>query len=278
MSLMSRLKPVARAVLSRRMIGRLLALRSRVKGIRTYYFTFPHTQTRVPGSRLGVSRTNLLEELGAKYQPSKRIHDYLRHYWSHFRDIRLDVKSVLEIGIQTDRSLRMWEDFFPNATIYGIDIDPLCRRFEGGRRRVFIGDQGVPAFLRRVADVAGEFDIVIDDGSHIVEHQLRTFDVLFPSVSVNGSYVIEDVGVGVDPSLRTVNALKRLIDKIMYWPPGFDPPAWPTLSKFPEGTPWAERNIIGISFYRWIVFVMRGRNPESNPFLRAASDSGEDTI
>ncbi len=74
-----------------------------------------------------IIRDNLLEKLGEKYLPSKRMHNYLIYYWMHFRDIRLEVKSVLEIGIQTDRSIRMWEEFFPNAIIYGIDIDPKCK-------------------------------------------------------------------------------------------------------------------------------------------------------
>jgi hypothetical protein len=128
-----------------------------------------------------VSRANILEELGEKYKPTKRLHDYLVYYWLHFRDIRLNVRRVLEIGIQTDRSMRMWEEFFPNAMIFGLDIDPQCKQFEGSRRRVFIGDQSDETLLRSVVDEAGgSLDIIIDDGSHHVEHQLKTFNVLFP--------------------------------------------------------------------------------------------------
>ena len=66
-----------------------------------------------------VSRDNVLDELGKKYMPSKRNHNYLIYYWLHFRDIRLHVRKVIEIGVQTDCSIRMWEEFFPNATIAG---------------------------------------------------------------------------------------------------------------------------------------------------------------
>jgi hypothetical protein len=216
-----------------------------------------------------ISTNNPLGELGEKYLPTKRLHNYLVHYWMHFRDVRFDVRKVVEIGVQTDRSIRMWEEFFPNATIYGIDIDPECRQFEGGRRRILIGDQADERFCARVIEeTGGAIDIVIDDGSHLVEHQLKTFSLLFPAMSDHGIYVVEDTGGCVeDQELVTVNALKGLIDSVMYWPKGFVPRDWPHLTKFPDEAKWADKNIIGIAFYRWIVFVMRGRNPQDNPFL-----------
>jgi hypothetical protein len=216
-----------------------------------------------------VSRNNILEELGKKYKPTKQLHNYLVYYWLHFRDIRLEVRRVLEIGLETDRSIRMWEEFFPNAMVYGVDINPQCQQFEGDRRRVCIGDQSDVAFLDRVVNEAGgSFDIVIDDGSHRVDHQLKAFNFLFPRLSDHGIYVMEDTGGPVgDFNLITVKALRALVDNIMYWPRGLDPGAWPNLSKFSGATSWIDRNIIGVAFYRWIVFVMRGRNPEDNPFL-----------
>ncbi|NNE37607.1 MAG: hypothetical protein HKN08_04815 [Gammaproteobacteria bacterium] len=240
-----------------------------------YKFSFPSSSETSNESRYSffVDRDNLLEKLAEKYMPSKRTHNYLIYYWMHFRDIRLEVKSVLEIGVQTDRSIRMWEEFFPNAIIYGIDIDPECKQFEGGRRKIMIGDQSDYNFLHDVTQQSSEtFDIVIDDGSHQIEHQLKTVDFLLPKISTHGIYVIEDTGGCVgDYELRTVNSLKTIIDNIMYWPDGFDPGNWAHLSNFPDETSWAAKNVIGIAFYRWIVFIMRGRNPQDNPFLTPMS-------
>ena len=138
---------------------------------------------------------DLLSQLGEKYGPTKRRHNYLPWYWRHFQDVREQVRTVVEVGVQTDRSLRMWEEFFPNAIILGVDIEPSCRQYEGGRRRILIGDQSDPVFLQKIVDEAGGvIDIVIDDGSHIVEHQLKTFDFLFPRLSTHGIYVVEDTG------------------------------------------------------------------------------------
>lgn len=225
--------------------------------------------------RFVVEAPNVLHDLGEKYQPSKRIHHYLPYYWMHLRDIRLAVRSVCEIGMETDRSVRMWEEFFPNATIWGVDINPACKVLEGGRKRVRIGDQSDPAFLASLVKEAGHFDVVIDDGSHQVAHQLATFDFLFPHLSDHGVYVIEDTGGVVgDTELQTVESMKRLVDHVMYWPPGVPASAWPSVSTFPESSTWGDRNIIGVAFYRWLVFVFRGRNPQDNAFLARTKPAG----
>jgi hypothetical protein len=267
-------KNVVKQSLPRRSAVFLQAVVNRIQAFRSYTFSFPNASLPVQESAFPfpVAKENLLAELGTKYAASKRYHNYLIYYWLHFRDIRLDVKNVLEIGVQTDRSIRMWEEFFPNATIYGIDIDRRCKEFEGGRRRIFIGDQSDYTFLHQVlSEIRDPLDIVIDDGSHRPDHQLKTFDFLFPALSSHGIYVIEDTGGCVgDVSLRTINALKEIIDHIMYWPKGFVPENWGYLSKFSDETAWIDKNVIGIAFYRWIVFIMRGRNPEDNPFLYKA--------
>jgi hypothetical protein len=119
--------------------------------------------------------TNDLETLGEKHLPSKRFHYYLRHYWRHFRDLRHSARKVVEIGVQTPRSVNMWEEFFPNATIIGLDIDPVCADFAGGRKKIFIGDQMNEAFLMKViAETGGDFDVVIDDGLHSTYSMLKS--------------------------------------------------------------------------------------------------------
>lgn len=49
-------------------------------------------------------------------------------------------------------------------------------------------------------------------------------------------------------------------------PPAYGLDTGPVSTFGPEAT-WADRNIIGVAFYRWIVFVMRGHNPGDNPYL-----------
>lgn len=97
--------------------------------------------------------------------------------------------------------------------------------------------------------------------------QIATFEYLF--LHTRSIYVIEDTGGCVgDFDLITVNYLKRLIDNIMYWPEGLSPREWSNLSTFDYRASWLDKNIVGVAFYRWICFIMRGRNPEDNPYLR----------
>ena len=270
MSLTRKLTAVLRPVTTPRMRGYLGRLQTRMLSAmpahRPSVAAVSDAGTASPFD-FPIDRRNLLEELGEKYLPTKRLHNYLPYYWLHFRDIRLDVKRVLEIGVETGRSLQMWEEFFPNAVVYGVDIRPECKNHEGGRRRVRIGDQSDPAFLRALVEEAGAFDVIIDDGSHRIDHQLASFGVLFPALTEHGIYVMEDTGGCVDDfGLRTVSSLKTLVDDIMYWPREYRG-SWEGLSQFADDSPWTSRNVIGIAFYRWIVFVMRGRNPGDNPHL-----------
>lgn len=220
-----------------------------------------------------VATPNLLTDLGERFQPTKRYHHYLPYYWMHLRDIREQVRVVVEIGVESDRSVRMWEAFFPNATIVGIDVNPACRAYESGRVRIFIGPQQDTAFLARcLADIGAPPDVVIDDGSHRPADQMITFNYLFPRLSDHGVYVVEDTGgVVEDEGLRTVNRLKALIDAVFYWPAGGNV-HWTTLSEFPPEAGWLARNVTGVAFYRSIVFVMRGRNPGDNPHVPMSAD------
>src|SRR6188474_973795 len=131
--------------------------------------------------QMSLRTPNPLEVLGEKFDPSKQYLDYLRHYWRHLGDVRHQVRKVCEIGVETSNSVSMWEEFFPQATIHGIDIDPACRAFEKGRIRIHTGDQNDPTFLDQfVHETQGEFDLIIDDGSHVPSHQISTFERLFP--------------------------------------------------------------------------------------------------
>ena len=85
---------------------------------------------------------------------------------------------------------------FPNAQIVGFDINPDCKRFEEDRISVVTGDQTDTKLLQSL----GGFDVVIDDGSHVREHQSQSFNALWPST--RGVYVIEDCH-GIFPAIVT---------------------------------------------------------------------------
>ena len=152
---------------------------------------------------------NILEDLGLKYKTDKiGKHNYLPVYYDLFKDRRNEVKKVLEIGIAEGSSLYMWRDFFPKATIYGADNLPqrVANLTGLDRIQLYLVDQSNDLQLRELIKQTGEdLDLVIDDGSHVPEHQFFTLNQLSPYLDEDCVYVIEDVA---DPSV--FEKIKRL--------------------------------------------------------------------
>ena len=125
-----------------------------------------------------------LQQIGNKHQTDKSRHTYknityLDIYEKFFKHKREAVKNFVEIGVLNGASLRTWKDYFPNANIFGIDIDPECKNLEEDRIKIFIGDQNDDDFLKTIKTEIPQIDILIDDGSHITRHQIKTFNYLF---------------------------------------------------------------------------------------------------
>lgn len=127
----------------------------------------------------------------------RHLHKWLHYfdiYERHFERFRERPMTMLEIGVQGGGSLDMWQAYFhPDSRIVGIDIDPRCAEHAHDNVSVHIGSQDDPDFLTGVADQYGEFDIVLDDGSHVNSHVITSFETLYSRVSSNGVYFIEDM-------------------------------------------------------------------------------------
>lgn len=123
----------------------------------------------------------------------KWIH-YFDIYHRHFARFRGKRPVVVEFGVSQGGSLQMWRKYFGRrATIFGIDVDPRCARFEGRRTRILIGDQEDRDFLRRVVAETGPIDVVIEDGGHRMGQQIATFEEVYPAVKPDGVFLIEDL-------------------------------------------------------------------------------------
>ena len=101
-------------------------------------------------------------------------------------------------GYKPGGSLRSWREFFPNAIIYGIDIQPDTQFFDEERIVTFLCDSTdqfqVDQFMRAIQHE--KFDIIIDDGSHRLDDQVATLRHFFKFLGNNGTYVIEDIVYG----------------------------------------------------------------------------------
>jgi hypothetical protein len=137
---------------------------------------------------------------------------YFDIYDRHFRRFRGGEVQILEIGVYSGGSLEMWWDYFGSrCQIYGVDIEPTCKAYEGDSIRVFVGDQGDRRFWKRFRSVVPRLDVVIDDGSHRPEDQIVTLEELLPYLRPGGVYLCEDVqGVFNGFALYVLGLAQRL--------------------------------------------------------------------
>ena len=151
---------------------------------------------------------------------------YFEIYDHHFSRFRGTDVHVVEFGVSQGGSLRMWKQYFgPNAKIYGIDINPHCKKLEEEQVEIVIGDQADRGFLKSVAARIPRIDVLIDDGGHTMEQQIHTFEELFPRIHENGVYLCEDMhtsywpewGGGVRRRGTFVEYSKNFIDYINAW-------------------------------------------------------------
>jgi len=121
--------------------------------------------------------------------------------WSHYFEIYeryferfVDTPvRILEIGVQDGGSLQMWKEYFgKQSIIVGIDINPIYK-YEEEQIYVEIGNQSDIDFLNNVVEKYGNFDIIIDDGSHNQLDILKSFSFLYPKLNNNGVYLVEDL-------------------------------------------------------------------------------------
>lgn len=148
-------------------------------------------------------------------------HHYFAIYTQFFERFRNTPVRFLEIGVSKGGSLELWRKYLgPDAIIFGIDIDPECAKFDGQAGHVRIGSQEDPAFLNKVIDEMGGVDVILDDGSHRMEHIPITLETLFPRLEDKGVYMIEDLhtsywrGWGGGPTRKAnfFNYLRQIID------------------------------------------------------------------
>lgn len=153
---------------------------------------------------------DILSELAAKYRTDKGVqyHGYTPVYFEQFKNFRTDNFNFLEIGLgnitsenREGESLKMWADFFPNANIYGIDVEDKSFLNDGNRIQVFKGSQTDSVFLRDFMFTKiglnrdlnrSHLKVVVDDASHHNPKTIFTFEEIFPYMENGGIYCIED--------------------------------------------------------------------------------------
>lgn len=164
-----------------------------------------------------------LNDIGLKLNADKssRFHNYLDFYQEQLPDSSFKGR-LLEIGVMDGLSMRMWREYYPKADIVGIDIYD--------KKHLYNDDWGVPKSVSllkidatqppRLTQLGG-FDIIIDDGSHYMADQQKSFQWLYYNqLHEGGLYIIEDLWTSYinyyqNAPITTIEYLKRLGKKGM---------------------------------------------------------------
>lgn len=152
-------------------------------------------------------------------------HNFTMIYHRMFQDVRHQSLKIFELGLGTTSlhfpssmgpngrplaSHRGWREYFPNATIYGADIDPDIITQEEDRIHTFFVDQRDTASVHALWKhfQSEQFDIMIDDGLHEIEHNIHFLKNSIHKLTENGLYFIEDI------KRKNVDALRRALQQM----------------------------------------------------------------
>jgi hypothetical protein len=139
-------------------------------------------------------------------------HTYINEYEKLLGRYR-ENSTVLEIGICRGESLKMWDEYFINSKVYGIDITDQYIKdlIDENKYNIIIGNACSKDILKQLNNLT--FDVIIDDGSHLIGDQINSFNILKNVMNPNGIYIIEDVN-NLDSSINRYKELHNNVEII----------------------------------------------------------------
>lgn len=147
---------------------------------------------------------NLVELADNSRTDKNTLHHYLPVYDDLLASIKDSAVNVLEIGIADGGSIKLWHDYFVNATIHGIDCMLLERVWDELKYKERIKLYTSSALNVKKVDAydpqwvkstfAGKtFDFMLDDGPHTFESQVAFINLYLPLLARGGILIIEDI-------------------------------------------------------------------------------------
>lgn len=141
-----------------------------------------------------------LSELADNTRTDKNtVHSYLPLYQTLLISKKETAKNVLEVGIQTGGSIKLWSDFFVNANVYGIDIMNPANVWEGivNKERITLHTStdayNDAFFVNTFLNKNIRCDFMLDDGPHSLESMKKFIRLYSQIMTDDGILIIEDV-------------------------------------------------------------------------------------
>jgi len=110
------------------------------------------------------------------------------------------VQRVLSISVESGSSIAVWAAYFANAHIKGVDIQSQTWRFDlfdlnSLRIQLLELDATLPSASREIVRKGSPrlYDIILEDASHLPDHQVQHLAVFAASLAPCSIYIVEDI-------------------------------------------------------------------------------------
>jgi len=191
-------------------------------------------------NRRAPHHNSLLNSLFNKYCSDKGTywlskHSYGTAYDTVLRPIRMRARNLLELGVgdETAASVNAWREYFLHAHFWIVDVDVARfadkKQFAWAIRQkrrhgcyddadvwtaprvhpLFGVDSSNRTMLQELPLPEGGVDVIIDDASHALAHQLVALEALWPRLKDDGFYIIEDLTIGALPWMKGAAGLDQ---------------------------------------------------------------------
>ncbi len=161
-------------------------------------------------------------------QPFKRkndkiiAHGYAKIYENLFKPKKSDHLKILEIGSFYGNASAALFFYFKKSFIYSADINPDMYKYKGSRLKNFFADTSLrDSINKNILEKNIEFDIVIEDASHMLKDQIISLFMIFPKIKKGGIFIVEEIDFPekredmrinqAKPDLKTI--LKKVLSK-----------------------------------------------------------------
>ncbi len=128
-------------------------------------------------------------------------HPYTTPYSLLFEPLRKKQIKFAEIGVFRGASVLAWRRYFERARIYGFDNDIPNLNFIQNQNwpGVYLKDmdasnpQSIHENLKHFTQDGELFDVILDDASHCVDHQVEVIRTAIHFVKQGGFLIVEDI-------------------------------------------------------------------------------------
>ena len=148
---------------------------------------------------------SLLCKSGANYGTNKSPLNIIGHrsgytpyYDLLFRHLKNEKINFAEIGIENNASTKMWRKYFSKAKIYGFEFEDIKIKKAKKHKlkntvyhKIDVSNQ--KNIHKAFSKINKQFDIIIDDSTHIFDHQINVIKKVHPFIKRNGILIIEDI-------------------------------------------------------------------------------------